>query len=95
MIGVQGIGVRTPQFRLEIRMTSDEESLNPHPPSMPETLLQARVASLRGREGAEKELERICRALCGAQCMAELERVCCAIGGAGPPSSEYPGRERI
>ncbi len=50
----------------------------------PEALLQARVASLRGREGAEKELERICRALCGAQCMAELERVCCAIGGAGP-----------
>jgi hypothetical protein len=46
----------------------------------PEALLQARVASLRGREGAEQELERICRALCGAQCMAELERVCCAIG---------------
>ena len=83
MIGVQAIGVRTPQFRLETRMTSDEQSLNPHPPSMPETLLQARVASLQGREDEEQELERICRALCGAQCMAELERVCCVIGKEG------------
>jgi hypothetical protein len=52
-------------------------------PFLPETLLQARVASLRGRKGVEQELERICHALCGAQCMAELERVCCAIGEEG------------
>ena len=44
----------------------------------PETPLQTRVAVLGAQQDAEsvRELERICRALCGAQSMAELERVC-------------------
>ena len=63
----------------------------------PETPLQTRVAVLGAQQDAEsvRELERRCRALCGAQSMAELERVCrVLVEKTGEHKSENKNRLR-